>query len=63
MIDAWHSHWRKDIQWFGRPGNREIAVVQLVYGNQASIAWHYSTAAILVEIPDKDSQLRQKLME
>ncbi|KAL8915126.1 MAG: hypothetical protein Q9172_006955 [Xanthocarpia lactea] len=63
MLGAWRSNWRQDIQWFGRPGNREIAVVQLVYGNQASIAWHYSTAAILVEIPDKDSQLRQKLME
>ena len=60
--DAWYSRWRKDIHWFGGPRNQEIAVVHLAYGNQASQEWHYSTAAILIKIPDKESEKRKALI-
>ncbi|KAL9601098.1 MAG: hypothetical protein Q9179_002986 [Wetmoreana sp. 5 TL-2023] len=59
---AWRGKWRKDIEWFGYPGNRELAVVHLAYGNQASLDWHYSTAAILVKIPGEDTEERRKLI-
>ncbi|KAL9599312.1 MAG: hypothetical protein Q9219_003939 [cf. Caloplaca sp. 3 TL-2023] len=42
---------RNDIAWFGSPGNQEMAVVHLAYGNEASVEWHYSTTAILVKDP------------
>lgn len=59
---AWDSEWRSDIHWFGGARNKEIAIVHLAYGNQASTVWHYSTAAILVKIPKKDSEKRRALV-
>ncbi|KAL2046621.1 hypothetical protein ABVK25_011702 [Lepraria finkii] len=61
--DAWRSKWRKDIHWFGEPGHQEIAIVHLAYGNQPSIVWHYSSAAILVTIPGFNSKVRKELRE
>lgn len=58
---VWRSNWRRDITWFNGPGPKEMAVVHLAYGNQPSIEWHYSSAAILVDVPAFKSKLRMRL--
>ncbi|KAL8636521.1 MAG: hypothetical protein Q9226_009245 [Calogaya cf. arnoldii] len=55
------SEWRNDIDWIGGPRNKEVAVVHLAYGNEATTVWHYSTAVIIVDIPNKDSARRRAL--
>lgn len=36
-------------------------MVHLAYGNEPSLKWHYSSAAILVKVPAVESELRQKV--
>lgn len=35
--------------------------MSMQYGNQPSIEWHYSSAAILVDVPAFKSKLRMRL--
>ena len=45
---------------FNKPVHKEVASVHMAYGNDASLHWHYSSAAILVKIPKFGSQSRMK---
>lgn len=56
--DMWHSEWRGDITWFNTPVHEELAMAQAAYGNEPTLDWHYSAAAILVEVPELESKLR-----
>ncbi|KAM0802292.1 hypothetical protein BDR22DRAFT_844059 [Usnea florida] len=60
---VWPSKWRSDIAWFNNRGPKEMAVVHLAYGNETSITWHYSSAAIVVDIPAFKSKLREQLSQ
>lgn len=40
--------------WLNQPGDKEIALVRMVYGNQAELDWVYSHAAILVTVPTRE---------
>ncbi|KAI4102889.1 MAG: hypothetical protein LQ339_004433 [Xanthoria mediterranea] len=59
--NSWPSQWRNDIHWIGKHGNEEIAVVHLAYGNETTPEWHYSTAPMIVKVPDKHSKRRRAL--
>ena len=37
-------------------------MAQAAYGNEPSVDWHYSAAAILVDVPTFDSEVRTKAM-
>ena len=36
-------------------------MVHMAYGNEPSLEWHYSSAAILVKVPASGSELRDKV--
>ena len=61
VLENWKSDWRKDIEWFNGPGPQEMAVVHLAYGNEPSLKWHYSSAAILVDVPTFEKRKSMKL--
>jgi hypothetical protein len=41
-----------EITWLNGKKFKEVQVVRLRYGNQAELKWVYSSAAIMVEIPE-----------
>ncbi|TAQ83539.1 hypothetical protein B7494_g8139 [Chlorociboria aeruginascens] len=58
---TWPMDEREDITWLnGLPDNYvwDIALMNIVYGNQAELDWHYSYAAILVDVPSYDERAK-----
>jgi len=41
--------WLNSANWVGA----DVAMVNMTYGNQAEMAWHYSHAVILIDIPKR----------
>ena len=60
--DIWESEWLSGVRWFNKPVHEELAMAQAAYGNNPTLDWHYSAAAILVEVPTFDSEVRTKAM-
>ena len=48
----WNSKWRSDVHWLNEPGQKELAMTQVIYGNDmGSGVWYYSHAAVFVKVP------------
>ena len=45
----------RDVIWLSnpRPEGWKINMVNMKYGNEASLMWHYSHAAILIDVPPR----------
>jgi hypothetical protein len=45
----------RDVIWLSSPQQEgwEINMVNMKYGNEASVMWHYSHTAILIDVPPR----------
>jgi hypothetical protein len=51
--------WLNSVAWPGYNGAKgwDLAMVNMTYGNEAGMAWHYSHAVILIEVPKRGERL------
>jgi hypothetical protein len=47
--------WLNSVSKAGEAG-WEVAAINLTYGNETSMAWHYSHAVILIEVPKRGAR-------
>jgi hypothetical protein len=51
-MESWKSRWYRNVHWLNEPGQSELAMTQVVYGNDMGIGvWYYSHAAIFIKVP------------
>ncbi|KAF2218602.1 hypothetical protein BDZ85DRAFT_270061 [Elsinoe ampelina] len=46
----------KNFVWLNKPVHKECAITAIAYGNEASVKWMYSSAAMVVELPPVENK-------
>ncbi|KAL7931711.1 oxidoreductase [Trichoderma chlorosporum] len=54
LYQSWGDYSRERIHWLTQPGQSELQVMYMAYGNEANTGTMYSNCAILVTIPKKE---------
>ena len=57
--DAWPHARMRNLTWLNSTNGQgiNVAIVNITYGNQAEMAWHYSHAVIPIEVPKRGQRL------